>query len=194
MITKETTRTNLRQLTEDFHLPLERSQRCALRWAAVEENDRVLDTDCGSGALLLNLTGRMHIRACGMCRDWGEARQIREMMDDADVICGKTSDIPFRDNSFDTVFVTRRTGENCTLAGLKEIHRVLHPGAQLIIVCPLYPRLSSLFSQFGETETDRRTLMRLMQECGFKHISCRQNGLRGVITGWKRESFEEEHP
>ncbi len=190
MITKETTGANLRELTEAFHLPLERAQRCALRWAAVEENDRILDIDCGSGALLLDLTNRMRIRACGMCRDWGEARQLREMMDGADVICGKPADIPFRDDSFDTVFVTRRTGENCTLNGLKEIYRVLRPGAQLIICCHMYPRLSGLAAQYAEPELDRRTLMRSMQECGFRHISCRQSGWRGVIFGWKKEAFD----
>ena len=192
MITKETARTSLRGLTEEFHLPLERAQRCALRWAAVEENDRVLDIDCGSGALLLDLTDRMRIRACGMCRDWGEARQLREMMDGADVICGKTTDIPFRDDSFDSVFVTRRTGENCSLQGLKEIYRVLRPGAQLIICCHMHPWLKQFLSQYSEPELDRRTLMRSMQECGFKHISCRQTGFRGVIIGWKKESFEQQ--
>ncbi len=191
MITKEPSGTNYKTLSQSIYLSPNASERAALRWASIGENDRVLDLDCGEGALLYSLNESMRIRACGMCREHGEARSVMDAVEDADVICAQPSDIPFRNSSFETVFVTRRIGENTSDSALAEIHRVLRPGGQVIISCHLFPGLTRFFSPSAEPERDKRPLMRALQAHGFEHVSCRVTGLKSVIIGWKQDSIDE---
>lgn len=190
MITKESTRIGFGGWNAEYRPRMDGGQRSVMRWASIEENDRVLDMDCGGGALLIALSGSLRIRACGMSREPGEARQIMEVIDGADIITASPSDIPFRDNSFDEVFVTRRPGENLSIQGAAEAERVLRPGGELIVACRLFPGLRRFFSGGGEPEMDRRALMRRLQENGFRHISFRRSGLGGVITAWKRDAID----
>ena len=86
MITKEPTGISLKGWDLPYRPRPDRGQRSAMRWSSVEENDRVLDMDCGTGALLISLTESLRIRACGMSREPGEAEQIMETVDGADII------------------------------------------------------------------------------------------------------------
>ena len=187
MITKEPSGANVKSLSQAYYLTPNASERAAIRWASIGENDRVLDVDCGEGALLYSLSETMRIRACGVCREHSEARSAMDAVEDADVICAFPGDIPFRDNSFEAVFVTRRVGENTSDPALKEICRVLRPGGQLIIGCHLFPGLHRFFSSASESELDKRKLMRLLQAHGFEQVSYRVTGFKGVIIGWKRD-------
>ncbi len=190
MITKEPTTVGLKDWAGTFRPRMQAGERAAMRWAAVEDNDRVLDMDCGCGALLMALSDSMRIRACGMSRERGEADQIMEVIDGADIIMAAPRDIPFRDSSFDEVFVTRNVGENMSDQGVAEAERVLRPGGELIISCSLFPRIVYFFRGTGDAEPERRTLMRRLQEHGFRHVAFRRAGLRGVVTAWKKEIID----
>ena len=191
MISKDTTGANLQEFTRAVPSPLRGAERAAVRWASIEENDRVLDMDCQEGALLASLSDSMRIHACGMCRKREEARMALDFMEEADIIIGRPNDVPFRDNSFDVVFITRSAGENTSEEGLREVNRVLRAGGQLVVVCHLFDRIRGIFSSGHEEGTDRRALMRRMQQEGFKHVSCRTCGTNSVIIGWKKAAIEE---
>ncbi len=190
MITKESTSIGLRGWDLAGRPRPDLSERSVLRWASVEENDRVLDMDCGGGALLIALSESLRIRPCGMTRSRGEAGQIMEVIDGADVMMASPRDIPFRNDSFDEVFVTRHPGENLCDEGLSEIFRVLRPGGELIVSVKILPRVRNFFRGGAEPEPVRRALMRSLQQYGFKHVTFRHSGLRGVITAWKREDID----
>ncbi len=191
MIIKEQAASGRRDWELPFHPRLKAGEKSAIRWAAVEDYDRVLDMDCSGGALLISLKDSLRIRACGMTRERGEADEIMEIIDDSDIIMASPRDIPFRTGSFDEVFVTRNVGENMSEQGVSEAARVLRPGGQLIISCGLFPRLAAFLRGDAGQEPDRHTLMRRLQEHDFKHISFRRSGLRGVITAWKKEIIEK---
>ena len=42
----------------------------------------------------------------------------------------------------------------------------------------------------GEGELTSRETMRLMQEIGFREVSCRAAGLAGAVIGWKRKEMQ----
>lgn len=152
--------------------------RACVAWATIEEHDKILDMACGDGALLRHLGDRCRLTLCGMCESPEQARAVREQLGDADVIYAQMEDIPWRDDTFDVVLLPG------TLRGdarrvLTEGLRVLHDGGQLVMAHPL-------FRMGGEWEMNRRELMRLMQEAGFKEVSFRALGLSGTIIGWKQ--------
>ncbi len=191
MIIKEQTASRRKDWDLSFRPRLSAGEKSALRWAAVEEYDRVLDMECSGGALLIALKDSLRIRACGMTRDTGEANEIMEIIDGSDIIMATPRDIPFRTGSFDAVFVTRNVGENMSEQGLSEAARVLRHGGELVISCRLFPRTAAFLRSGAEPEPDRHTLMRRLQEHDFKHISYRRSGLRGVIIAWKKENIEK---
>ena len=191
MIIKEPAASGRRDWDLSFQPHLSAGEKSAIRWATVEEYDRVLDMECSDGALLFALKERLRIRACGMTREVGEADEIMEIIDGSDIIMASPGDIPFRTGSFDEVFVTRNVGENMSEQGVSEAARVLRPGGELIISCGLFPRLTAFFHGDAEPEPDRHTLMRRLQEHDFKHISFRRSGMRGIITAWKKEIIEK---
>ena len=113
-----------------------------------------------------------------MCETLELARAAGELLGDADVIAGRPEDIPWRDETFDVVLNSgclrgeaRRT--------LLEALRVLRPGGQYVMAVPL-------FRGIGEEELTRRSVLRLMQELGFRDVSFRTAGLAGAIIGWKQ--------
>ena len=191
MIIREQAAPGRRDWVLSFHPRLSAGEKSAIRWASVEDYDRVLDMECSGGALLFALKDSLRIRACGMTRETGEAEEIMEFVDGSDVIMASPRDIPFRTGSFDEVFVTRNVGENMSEQGVSEAARVLRPGGELIISCSLFPRVKAFFRGDTEPEPDRHTLMRRLQEHDFKHISFRRSGLKGVITAWKKEIIEK---
>lgn len=158
------------------------AQKAVLKWATIEEYDRVLDVDCGEGALLNALDETYRLSLCGLCQNARLARAAREDFPGADIVYAKPMDIPFRSDSFDEVFITRNTGSNCAEVSLQEIFRVLRPGGQVIIAARM---LKVLFAD-SEPEMDKRAIMRALQSAGFSDVSCRGSGLCGVIIGWKK--------
>ena len=154
-------------------------QRGCAGWATLEEHDKVLDMACGDGMLLSHLGEQCRLALCGMCESPDQARNVREMLGEADVISARMDDIPWRDDTFNAVFLpVALRGEEFRRA-IGEVRRVLKVGGQFIHAVPMR------FIR-GEDCLSRREIMRLLQENGFREVSCRAGFLCSVIIGWKK--------
>lgn len=156
---------------------LNAAMRACISWAAIEEHDKVLDMNCGGGALLRHLDARYRLTLCGMSETPESARAAREMLSEADVIFARQEDIPWRDDTFDIVMLSSALRGDAARV-LREVFRVLRGGGQFVMA-------SSLFAPRGEGTVSRKEQMRLMQDAGFTEVSFRANGLSGAIVGWK---------
>ena len=155
--------------------------RACAAWATIEEHDKILDMACGDGALLNYLNDRYRLTLCGMCESPEQARAVREMLGDADVMYAQMEDIPWREEAFDVLLLpTSVRGD--TRRVLDEAFRVLKRGGQLVVA-------ASMFHFKMDGEMSRREMMRLMQEAGFGDVSFRISGLYGTIIGWKKPDF-----
>ena len=154
------------------------AMRACAAWTAIEEHDKILDMACGNGALLAHLNEQFRLTLCGMSDSPEQARAVREQLEDADVIYARMEDIPWRDNTFDAVLLPGSIRGDPGKA-LDEALRVLRPGGQFVMSCPI-------FHVRGEGDMNRREIMRTMQEVGFQEVSFRTSGLTGVIIGWKQ--------
>ena len=175
MLTK--TQTVGRYSLEGVNQRMNAAMRACVSWAAIEEHDKILDMACGDGQLLAHLNDQLKLTLCGMCRRADQARAISEMLGEADVIPARMDDIPWRDSTFDVVLLSAHMkGEPKRI--LDEVIRVLRPGGQFVMA-------SRVLAFRGEGEYNRREIMRLMQEAGFREVSFRATGLCGAIVGWK---------
>ncbi len=176
MLTK--TQTAGKILLLDAHQHLNAAMRACVAWAAIEEHDKVLDMACGDGQMLARLNDQLRLTLCGMCETADQARCVSEMLGGADVIPGRIEDIPWRDDTFDVILLSAPLRGDARRV-LSEVRRALRPGGQFVMA-------SSVFSRYCEGETNRREIMRLMQEEGFREVSYRVTGLCGAIVGWKK--------
>ena len=176
MLTKTTT-LNSYQAALGMKKRLTAPMRACASWAMLEEHDKILDMCCGDGALLSSLNEKMRLTLCGLCEQPEQARAVREMLDDADVISGRVDDIPWRSDSFDIVLLPTAIRGDMARGAIQEAFRVLHEGGQFV--------MASAHMQVGENGLSRREMMRLMQESGFASVSCRNNLFCGALVGWK---------
>lgn len=176
VLTKTTT-LNSYQAALGVNKHLNASMRACASWATVEEHDKILDMACADGALLSYLNNKMRLTLCGLCEQPEQARAVREMLDDADVISGRVDDIPWRSDSFDIVLLPTAIRGDMARGAIQEAFRVLHEGGQFV--------MASAHMQVGENGLSRREMMRLMQESGFASVSCRNNLFCGALVGWK---------
>lgn len=170
-------------LDQNERLPrLSGADKAVAEWATIEEHERVLDLHCAQGALLANLTEKLRLRACGICDTAEQAHALRGMLSDADVLCARPVDIPWRDGAFDAV-ISGTAAQNYMdfEQVLDEVLRVLRPGGQFVISAPY--SFDDAFSP--------RTLMRKLQQAGFQNVSWRSRRLNGVCIAWK-ESIKDE--
>jgi len=177
MLTKTQTVARL-PLALGGNVRLNAQMRACAAWATLEEHDKILDLACGSGVLLTHLNDRYRLTMCGMCDSPEQARQVRELLDDSDIMFGRMDDIPWRNDTFDALLLpAAMRGEPRRI--LEEAYRVLRIGGQMVIAIPM-------FSMRGEGEMGKREMMRVMQEVGFKEVSYRISGVAGAIVGWKK--------
>ncbi|MBR0406822.1 MAG: methyltransferase domain-containing protein [Clostridia bacterium] len=175
MLTK--TQTVGRVSLEGVNQRMNAAMRACVSWAAIEEHDKILDMACGEGQMLAYLNDQLKLTLCGMCKRGEQARAISEMLGEADVIPAPMEDIPWRDNTFDEVLLpAHMKGDPKRI--LDEVFRVLQPGGQFVMA-------SRLLAFRGDGELNRREIMRLMQEAGFREVSFRATWLCGAIVGWK---------
>ncbi len=181
MLTK--TQTAGKTLLLDVHQRLNAAMRACIAWAAVEEHDKILDMACGDGQVLARLNDQLRLTLCGMCETPDQARCVSEMLGGADVIPARMEDIPWRDDTFNVILLSAALhGEPRRV--LSEVLRALRPGGQFVMA-------SSVFFHHGEGELNRREIMRLMQETGFREVSFRVTGLCGAIMGWKKGKIDQ---
>ena len=180
MLTKTQTAGRLSLL--GAHQRLKAGMRACVSWAAIEEHDKVLDMACGDGRLLAHLNDQLRLTLCGMCDQADQARTVSEMLGGADVIPARMEDIPWRDDTFDAVLLSAQMKGDPRRV-LEETLRVMRPGAEFVMSMPVWHSLS-------EGELNRRELMRLMQETGFREVSFRATGFFGAVIGWKPGKVE----
>ncbi len=161
-------------------LSLRSTERAALNWAAIEEHDTVLDLECRGPAMLRLLKGSMNVQCCALCGSDSDAAYVRERADDFTVSVRKSPILPYRDRSFHIVLGAKRSFDRITAEDFGEIHRVMRPGAQLVLTAPLAAALK---------HRSGRLTMNALQEAGFGDISMRFSGLNAVIMARRKESL-----
>lgn len=101
------------------------------------QGKRVLEIGCGTGALLKIMLERKY-RAVGLDASPAMLKQARKKLKKAglegSLVRGKVQNLPFPDNTFETVVSTFPTSYIMGLESLTEIQRVLYPGGRLVIV------------------------------------------------------------
>lgn len=147
-----------------------------------------LDLSCGTGNYALELSGRS-LRVVGvdlsepMLR-LAQAKTPRERSG-LHFVRAEGSELPFRDGAFDliTIILGLEFAANPGKT-LGEAHRVLKPGASVIVAIlnrrglwTLWRRLKRLFLRSVWRQArflSREKLRRLMEEGGFRHLRCRE--------------------
>lgn len=165
---------------------LDARQRAALDWAEVDDHHAVLDVDCGGGELLLRLKERYSLRACGMVKAGESPRYDAEPPGQGlEILRADYTDIPWRDNSFDIVFITKglRVSRQ-TDAFLQEVIRVLKPGGRLLSVTscflPSLPFGKRAARQKKESDDSSNpfSMMNRFELCGFTDVTMRYSRFR----------------
>lgn len=165
--------------------PMSASERLNCGWAGVDDHQAILDLACENTALLSYFLDRYRIRGCGLSNDPVRARELREALPEAEIAYAGYDDIPWMDETFDVVLISRRLeGTHSVERMALEILRVLRSGGKLVLTFRSLPFLHSgrnYFSLRASAWTpDSRTLPRLLSDMGFGEISWRRPG--GIYT------------
>ena len=198
MITKAESRTYERAGRLYEPPRLNAMERCLLKRAVIGRNDRVLDVGLGSGRLAEYLLRNLECDVCGVSDDREQVRRSRALVRSADLVYAAAGDIPWRDQAFHVVlFRAARLEKNALEAQLREIHRVLKDGGQLVMgveKTPALLRTTRSAEETGEEETEnvgRREAERLLRSLGFETPSWQPCGLfSGALVCWKHSAPE----
>jgi SAM-dependent methyltransferase len=168
---------------------LTKAQRTVASWAKVDDYDAILDLDCSEGNLLLYYLNRYNIRACGVAANPQEEQKANSLLSPkAEVLRADRNDLPWRNSSFDTVFLTRllpnHEGSKQLFA---EIKRVLKYGAQVVFAVSCNPLQTGVGRNFFKNKSSSYLdnpfiLMEKLGESGFTDISMRSAGFRYSVV------------
>ena len=163
---------------------LSKAQKAITRWAQVDDHQALLDLSCHDTRLLSYYAQRYNIRTCGLC-DSLEGLINTHGLSSAEIMQGSVHDIPWRDESFHSVFISAPIDEaRYTKLALEEIKRVLRPDGQLLIALPIFPL--EMFPLASENDcllkfSKRKELLAYLKELGFEDTSLRFSGF-GYVT------------
>ncbi len=168
-------------------------EKSMLRSAVFDPDDKVLDANVCSGQVAEYLLQNMECQVCGVSDRMEEVRRTRARMYSGDFVYAPIGDIPWQNETFDTVLLhpaecsAEALGEQ-----LRECKRVLKPGGQLVLglrgMSVLLRKLSSLLWETlpEEEALTLRAAKDLLQSCGFGHLSVVRVGMgSAVLVGWK---------
>lgn len=184
------------RLTREPHMGL--LEKCMLRSAVFDPADKVLDANVCSGQVAEYLLQHMDCQVCGVSDRMEEIRRTRARMYSGDFVYAAIGDIPWQDNTFDTVLLHPGESVGRTLGEqLAECKRVLKPGGQLVLglrgLSPVLRKLGALLweSTGDEEGLTLKTARELLQSCGFGHLSVVRCTIgSAVIIAWKDTTEE----
>lgn len=193
MITKVQDKTLTGEIAKAKHLKLSSLEKAMLRWAVVDPDDKLLDANAGAGMMTEYLRRNMQCEICGVSDHMEHVRYARSLMKNCDIVYAPAGDIPWREDSFDTVLM--RVGhEEPELLGrmFSEAHRVLKPGGQLIIGAACAPAwLNKAADWFSSEEKQRLSAKVLKQALASEKLTdcswSRTGFSSGVMIAWKQK-------
>ncbi len=202
MITKAQSKRYTARIEPREHARLTAMERGLLRWSTAEDGDKVLDAQASGGRLLEMLHYFTDCEICGLSDNMENVRTSRSRLRNADIVYGSHEDIPWREDTFDCVFV-KIAAAPLSERALSEAMRVLKPGGQLLVGLRTLPtpfrQLTVWFRSDAEEEPmqpkARGQMMAMMHGMGIRQITWQQTDMfNGVCIGWKPLPPEREWP
>ena len=151
----------------------------------MRQPEQHLDIGCGPGTFIGTLADRgvsVGVDISQVQLDYAEQKYAGA---DRRFVAITPGTLPFADNSFDCVtlveLIEHLTPED-TSTTLKEAHRVLRPGGQLLVSTPnyrsLWPLIEGLLNRLGKVDYsdqhinkfNRSGLLGVLKDCGFEKI------------------------
>lgn len=199
MISKAGSRTYERTQCPPRHPRLSPMERCLLKWAVIDRDDRVLDVGLGNGLMAEYLLRNMECEVCGVADDMELVRSTRGLVRSADLVYAAAGDIPWRDQAFHTVLLRPSRMDGSAMENqLREVHRVLKEGGQLVmgmrnLPAPLQAAMDAMSEAEEETESvSRRQMKAMLPGLGFEQMSWHPCGIfSGALVAWKRNPLAE---
>lgn len=193
MITKAQSKRYAPQPSLDQKPKLSAMEKGMLRWSTAERGDKVLDVHVGTGLMLEYLSRNMECEICGMSEDMETLRAARSRLRNADIVYGSREDIPWREGTFDSVYV-KQMMVPISRQSISEALRVLKPGGQMLIGIRMLPtplrQLAGFFHNEAEDEPmkaqTKEVTLSMMKELGCAQITWQPTDLlNGLCIGWK---------
>ena len=199
MISKAGSITYERTQCPPRHPRLSPMERCLLKWAVIDRDDRVLDVGLGNGLMAEYLLRNMECEVCGVADDMELVRSTRGLVRSADLVYAAAGDIPWRDQAFHTVLLRPSRMDGSAMENqLREVHRVLKEGGQLVmgmrnLPAPLQAAMDAMSEAEEETESvSRRQMKAMLSGLGFEQMSWHPCGIfSGALVAWKRNPLAE---
>lgn len=199
MISKAGSRTYERAHFPSRHPRLSTMERCLLKWAVIDRDDRVLDVGLGNGLMAEYLLRNMECEVCGVADDMELVRSTRGLVRSADLVYAAAGDIPWRDQAFHTVLLRPSRMDGSAMENqLREVHRVLKEGGQLVmgmrnLPAPLQAAMDAMSEAEEEAESvSRRQMKAMLSGLGFEQMSWHPCGIfSGALVAWKRNPLAE---
>ena len=199
MISKAGSRTYERAHFPSRHPRLSTMERCLLKWAVIDRDDRVLDVGLGNGLMAEYLLRNMECEVCGVADDMELVRSTRGLVRSADLVYAAAGDIPWRDQAFHTVLLRPSRMDGSAMENqLREVHRVLKEGGQLVmgmrnLPAPLQAAMDAMSEAEEEAESvSRRQMKTMLSGLGFEQLSWHPCGIfSGALVAWKRNPLAE---
>ena len=199
MISKAGSRTYERTQCPPRHPRLSPMERCLLKWAVIDRDDRVLDVGLGNGLMAEYLLRNMECEVCGVADDMDLVRSTRGLVRSADLVYAAAGDIPWRDQAFHTVLLRPSRMDGSAIENqLREVHRVLKEGGQLVmgmrnLPAPLQAAMDAMSEAEEEAESvSCRQMKAMLSGLGFEQMSWHPCGIfSGALVAWKRNPLAE---
>lgn len=193
MITKAQSKRYAPRPTLDQKPKLSALEKGLLRWSVAERGDKVLDAYVVNGLMLEYLQHNMECEVCGVSDDMERVRLSRTKLQYADIAYAPREDIPWRADTFDSVYVNMAAAP-LSDSMLMEIMRVLKPGGQLLVGFTTVPAPLRAFMGLFRPEMDeelskpsvRARTLQLMASLGLTQITWQRTDMfNSVGIAWK---------